>query len=112
MRICQVKGPVGWSALSSVRVTWGGIAPGVVVRAKGNLLVTTLLQPTGFLLGEFLDTAGFGSAILNDIPTSTESFWEATNNCRVEIPATSCGMFPLQRNHYLPLDGQISQSHH
>ncbi|MDA9503225.1 hypothetical protein XI05_38000 [Bradyrhizobium sp. CCBAU 11357] len=32
----------------------GGIAPGVVVRAKGSLLVTTLLQPTGFLLGEFL----------------------------------------------------------
>ncbi|MDA9547905.1 hypothetical protein ACM43_26365 [Bradyrhizobium sp. CCBAU 45321] len=32
----------------------GGIAPGVVVEQKGSLLVTTLLQPTGFLLGEFL----------------------------------------------------------
>ncbi|MBH5398239.1 hypothetical protein HZZ13_10605 [Bradyrhizobium sp. CNPSo 4010] len=57
-RICRVKGPAGWSALSSVRGDLGGIAPGVVVRAKGSLLVTTLLQPAGFLLGEFLGYCG------------------------------------------------------
>ena len=89
-RICGLKGrPAGVRSrrcgLLGGHRTWGRCS------SKGRLARDDTSPADRIPAWRILGIVSAFAATLNDCPTSTESFWEAPNNRRVEIPATSCG---------------------